>query len=144
MDWLFPIAVLSSGALFGAMTFFAGVMAPLVFAKLPRETAGEFMTAVFPIYFLVMAGVAGLSGLCAVPFDRSAGILLGLACAVLLFSRFWVLPRLDRARAAAAAGDTREAGKFARIHRASFLLHLLMMLMAALALVGVATAGRGI
>ena len=33
---------------FGGMTFFSGVMAPLVFTKLPFETAGAFSRQVFP------------------------------------------------------------------------------------------------
>lgn len=40
---------------FGGVTFLSGVMAPLVFTKLPFETAGAFIRQVFPWYYLTMA-----------------------------------------------------------------------------------------
>ena len=43
-----------TAALFGGMTFFRALFAPLVFINLPRETAAEFMRALFPKYFLTL------------------------------------------------------------------------------------------
>jgi len=38
----------------GGMTFFSTVMAPFVFTKLPLETAGPFIRAVFSWYYLAI------------------------------------------------------------------------------------------
>jgi len=44
------ITGLSLALTFGGMIFFSAVMAPLVFTKLPFETAGAFIRQVFPWY----------------------------------------------------------------------------------------------
>ena len=45
---------LSLALTFGGMTFFSAVMAPLVFTKLPFDTAGAFIRQVFPWYYATM------------------------------------------------------------------------------------------
>ena len=42
------LAGLALALTWGGMTFFSAVMAPLVFTKLPLETAGAFIREVFP------------------------------------------------------------------------------------------------
>ncbi len=44
------ITGLSLALIFGGTTFFSAAMAPLVFTKLPFETAGAFFRRVFPWY----------------------------------------------------------------------------------------------
>ena len=56
------LAGLALALTWGGMTFFSAVMAPLVFTKLPFETAGAFIREVFPWYYLAM----GLTTLLAV------------------------------------------------------------------------------
>ena len=46
------IAVFALALQLGGMIFFATVMAPLVFTKLPASEAGEFIRAVFPVYYI--------------------------------------------------------------------------------------------
>ena len=54
-------AILATAASFGGMLFFAAVVAPLVFARLPAPTAGAFIRQLFPVYYLVMAGCTALA-----------------------------------------------------------------------------------
>ena len=42
----------ATGILLGAMLFFSGVMAPLIFTKLEADVAGRFIRQVFPWYYL--------------------------------------------------------------------------------------------
>lgn len=48
------LAVMALAALFGGMLFFGAVMTPLVFSQLPPETAGPFIRAAFPRYYLFL------------------------------------------------------------------------------------------
>ncbi len=44
------LAAYPTAALLGGMLFFSFVMAPLIFMKLPRDTASHFIRQVFPIW----------------------------------------------------------------------------------------------
>ena len=61
------------GLVSGGMIFFAFFMAPLIFTKLPTNTAGKFIRDVFPLYYLVF------------------GILFGLICILLMLSKLWLM-----------------------------------------------------
>jgi hypothetical protein len=41
----------------GGMFFFAAIMTPLVFTKLPAEISGPFIRQAFPLYSKAMAGM---------------------------------------------------------------------------------------
>ena len=60
-DWLgfHVFAVVAVALILGGMVFFAAFMTPMVFAKLPRATAGAFLAQVFPVYYQARAGGAG-------------------------------------------------------------------------------------
>ncbi len=47
---LSAVALLAAALLLGGMGFFAAVLAPLVFTRLPAEVAGRFVRSVFPAY----------------------------------------------------------------------------------------------
>jgi hypothetical protein len=46
----------------GGMMFFACIMTPLVFTKLPPKISGPFIREAFPVYSLAMAALAFLAG----------------------------------------------------------------------------------
>jgi hypothetical protein len=121
-DWLtlHIAALVITAALFGGMTFFMALFAPLVFTKLPRETAADFMRALFPRYFLTL-GIVTLPPaaiLLAIASYRPEGIALAVVAAMFFAGRTLLLPALMRARE---AEQTRRAGA---LHRASVLIHL--------------------
>jgi hypothetical protein len=119
--------------LLGGMVFFAAVMAPLVFVRLPASVGDPFIRAVFPWYYLycaVSAGIAALGFLLRRQWV-AAGVLLVVVAAV-LWAWFWLIPELDALRA---AGDM--AG-FDRGHTESVWLNGAEMLAALWLLVRVA------
>lgn len=136
-DWLSPtlVAAVLAALLVGGMVFFAAVVAPLVFAKLPATTAGGFIRAVFPVYYLAMLGLSGLAGLCALaarPVD--AGVLLGVA-AGFAFARQVLMPRINALRDRQARGESEAGPRFARLHRLSVWINAVQLLAAGIIMV---------
>jgi len=123
----------------GAMGFFAFVVAPAAFSVLDREPAGRFVSAVFPRYYAV--GLAlGLVALFGVGV-RWAGagwrgldwVTMGFVLLMLvltLYAGAVVLPAAHAAREAAraAGADPAAAAGFARLHRLSSILNVIVML----------------
>ena len=112
---------------FGGMTFFSGIMAPLVFTKLPIETAGTFIRQLFPWYYLTMGvttvvalvGLAlGTSGIASLEAGLTALVLLGF-----VYARQSLMPMINRARDAELAGDSEAGARFTRLHRLSVLIN---------------------
>ena len=124
------IAGLIAAAACGAMALFSFVVAPLVFARLPAETAAAFIRQLFPVYYLVLAVVAGiatpLAGL------RIEGAALAAVAVAFLALRFLLIPALDRVR-------ERDKAAHARLHRLSVMINFIQM--AVLAVVAVRLAG---
>ena len=111
----------------GGMTFFSAVLAPLVFSKLPQETAGAFIRQVFPRYYLAM-GVTTLAALlCLLPgIGRGFGWPAALSALTLLgfvFARQVLMPAINRARDARLAGDASAGERFKRLHGVSVLIN---------------------
>ena len=123
----------------GVMGCFAFLVAPAAFAILEREAAGRLVTAVFPRYYLagVVLGALALVGCVGrgVPRARSLDWLpLGLVVLMLALTIYaWavVLPAAHAARealrASAGNGTATEAVRFARLHRLSGVLNVVVM-----------------
>jgi hypothetical protein len=119
---------LGMSLVFGGMTFFSAVMAPLVFTKLPPETAGRFIREVFPWYYqtmglatlIALAGLITQDGLAAT-WPLTVTFLVFLA---FVFDRYGLMPAINRARDAEVAGEAAAARRFERLHRASVLTQL--------------------
>ncbi len=121
------ITGLSLSLTFGGMTFFSAVMAPLVFIKLPFETAGVFIRQVFPWYYLTM-GTTTLVALLALllsPSDATSwgALLLVLVLMGFVFARQVLMPLINRARDQELAGRAGAAQRFKRRHRTSVLIN---------------------
>jgi hypothetical protein len=132
------IAGLAIAVTFGGMTFFSSVMAPLIFTKLPAETAGAFIRAVFPWYYLtlgattlvaLLALLPGIAGSTIWEAVLTAGVLVGF-----LYSRQVLMPRINEARDAELAGEQDAARRFQRLHRASVAVNAIQWLGALLVL----------
>jgi hypothetical protein len=130
MNELVSLEVLAGLALsltFGGMTFFSAVMAPLVFTKLPFDTAGAFIREVFPWYYLSMGG-SSLAALLLLLPGIGEGLawpaaLAGLALAGFLLARQWLMPTINRARDAQVQGDPAAGERFRRLHGLSVLIN---------------------
>jgi len=124
---LTDIAAMLGAAVLGAMLFFAGVVAPLVFAQFPEDEAGAFIRRLFPRYYDVLAIASALAAVLAL--GTVEGVILAAIAALFVVSRFWLMPRINAARDAGAAAVQR----FETLHRASVIINLVQM--AALVLV---------
>lgn len=119
------IAALFAAAVLGSMLFFATVVAPLVFAHFPEADAGAFIRRLFPRYYDALAVVTAAGSLFAL--GSVVGGLMSAVMVLFVFSRFWLMPRINDAR------DAGREARFALLHRASVIINMLQML----ALIGV-------
>ena len=108
---------------FGSMCFFAGVMAPLVFTRLPAETSGPFIRAVFPWYYAVLAVCTALAALLAGASDPVALGLLAATALGFAWARQVAMPRINALRDRSRAGDAASEVAFERAHRRSVWLN---------------------
>lgn len=138
---LSTLAFVTSAALLGGMLYFALGFAPLVFTRLPEETAARFIRAVFPVYYAMGAGTALLAALLLLPTGRWAALSLAAAVAAgFLLARQVLMPAVNAARDRGLAGDAAANRRFARLHGGSVALNGAQ----ALALVGLLVLlGRG-
>jgi hypothetical protein len=119
---LIDIAALLSATVLGAMLFFAGIVAPMVFTHFPEEEAGAFIRRLFPRYYDVLAIVSALAAVLAL--GTLEGVIMAAVAALFVVSRFWLMPRINAARDAGAAA----AQRFESLHRASVIINLAQML----------------
>ncbi|GJL77873.1 MAG: hypothetical protein NPINA01_08620 [Nitrospinaceae bacterium] len=110
----------------GGMVFFAAIMTPLVFTKLPPQTSGPFIRQVFPVYSMAMAG---LSLLAAVLFWKTNTVMFLLLGVFILFiwAWLWLTPRINRYRDAQLDGNKRAGATFNRLHKLSVGVNVLQM-----------------
>ena len=122
------IALYIVAATLGAMIFFAAGIAPTVFQALPADEAGIFLRRLFPRYYLALILGSGLAGLLWV---SSQPIASGV-CLLIAFSTLWIrqrlVPRINRLRDAELAGDVSAGHGFARLHRLSVGINMILLL----------------
>ncbi len=124
-----------TSAVFGGMVFFAFIYAPLVFNKLPAETAGSLIRSVFPVYYAAMAAAGAVAGLLLLP-HWTAAVMLAVS-AIFLVARFALMPRINAAR------DAGAERRFARLHRLSVIVNFIQMLAVLVVLIRLfASSGR--
>ena len=103
----------------GIMLFFSVAVAPTIFVVLPQEWASAYVRSFFPKYYLFL----GLTTAAAAALSATPTMRIGLAvCAFLFFfSRFWLTPRVNRAR------DEKQAQTFKILHFSSVALNMLQL-----------------
>ncbi len=121
------LAGLALALTWGGMTFFSAVMAPLVFTKLPFETAGAFIRQVFPWYYLSMGLTTLLAVLLLLP-GIGAGVgwpaaLSAFALVGFVVARQVLMPKINATRDANLAGDPDAGKRFKRLHGLSVLIN---------------------
>jgi hypothetical protein len=128
-------SLLLTAVLLGGMLFFSVAFAPLVFMKLPGETAGRFIRHVFPVDYSSGAAVALVAAL--VSFWSLPGLVMALVGMAFLGARFWLMPEINRQRDLGVAGDAAAMAGFERLHDASVALNALQIfgVLAAFALI---------
>lgn len=132
------IAALALALTLGGMTFFSGVIAPLVFIKLPAQTAAGFIRAIFPWYYLTM-GVTSAVALALLLAGARGETWPVLLCAFVVvgfvFSRQILMPQINRARDQRSSSDTGAGARFARLHRLSVFINAAQLIAVLVALI---------
>ncbi len=122
------VAVFALALLLGGMIFFAAVVAPLVFTRLPAEHAGRFIRAFFPVYYLYVLISSMVAAVALVP--RWEGLAMGVVAALTLVLRQWLMPLINRYSDAAQAGDTVAKRRFDRAHQLSVTVNVAQIVVA--------------
>jgi hypothetical protein len=113
---LTELAILLAGASLGIIVFQSAVLAPLVFSQLKDGSSGPFLRALFPRFFLILAGLGLATALSSYFGDFSRGAILGCAALALTSAAYALIPGTNRAR------DEGRTAAFKRLHLASVLL----------------------
>lgn len=105
----------------GIMLFFTVAVAPTIFVVLPQEWASAYVRSFFPKYYLFLGlTTAAAAALAATPFTQLA---LAVCALLFFFSRFWLTPRVNRAR------DEKQTQTFKTLHFLSVALNLLQLVL---------------
>ena len=120
---LFNITALIIIALIiGGMAFFAAIMTPLVFTKLPPKTSGPFIREVFPVYSKVMAALTMLAAL--LLWGRFESVVLVVVFALFIWAWIWLMPKINQFRDAGLGGDEGAGKTFNLLHKLSVFINL--------------------
>jgi hypothetical protein len=125
------VALFALALLLGGMSFFAAVMAPLIFTRLPAGAAGPFIRQVFPVYYVWVLGCSAAAAVALLPIGPAASALMAASAALAFWLRQTLMPTINRLSDAAQAGDAAAAPRFARMHRLSVAANVLQMVVAA-------------
>ena len=132
------LALLSLSILFGSIVFFSAGTAPVIFRQLDEASAGRFLRALFPRYYLVLlftAVIAALGFALTRPVDA---VIMAIVALGAVISRQGLMPRINAARDRMLAGDEASGRLFNRLHRASVVINLLQLAAALVVLVRLA------
>ncbi len=127
--------------LVGGMVFFGIIMAPLVFTRLDMATAGRFIRATFPRYYLYVLISSAVAALALWATDGWSAAGLSVIAVSTIWLREGLMRRINRLRDAELAGDATAGAAFARAHRLSVLINQAQLLAALAVVVRVALRG---
>ncbi len=132
---MFIASQLLAAGLFGSMVFFSFVMAPWIFTQLDEATAGRFIRAVFPWYYLVLLTLSGISALTLFSIaPLEAGVMLAIA-SLAVVSRQVLMPSINRLRDQSAKGDEVAGKRFDQLHRFSVIINMMQLVGVTLVLI---------
>jgi len=130
--------VLGAGGLFviatllGGMTLYSAGLAPLLFTQLPMKDAARLLRVAFPWFYLFIIVLSALGALLMLGIDTGASALLGIVFLSGLVARQLLMPAINRASDAGAAGKAR----FRRLHGTSVAINFVQLALVAVALYG--------
>ena len=109
----------------GGMFFFAAIMTPLVFTKLPPEISGPFIRKTFPVYSQAMVGMTLAAALSLWSYSES--VYLISVVILFLWAWLWLMPRINRYRDEQLKGNEKAEKTFNILHRLSVGVNLAQM-----------------
>ncbi len=112
------LIALGLAALVGGMLFFAAIMTPLVFTKLPPEASGPFIRATFPRYYIYVIATAAVAATGFIIRRQTIPtIALAIIIALTVWLLLWLIPQLNAWR------DAGNTAAFQRGHKLSVYLN---------------------
>jgi hypothetical protein len=127
------LLTVAAGIWIGAIVFQSAIVAPTVFLDLDESAARIFLRRLFPRFFM-------LAGLALVGFDARNGLPIAALTVVMLVleaASLWMVPAINAARDAGAAGKAR----FDRLHRLSVVFTVLILVLG-IAVIALISAGQ--
>ena len=112
------LTYLLAGVSLGIIVFQSAVVAPLVFTQLKNGASGAFLRALFPRFFLILAGLGLAMGITSQLAGFTAGAILGGLALGFALLAYALIPPTNRAR------NEGRTDSFKRLHLASVLLTL--------------------
>lgn len=117
------LAFLSIGGGIATMIFFGAIVAPTAFQTLGKETAGPFVRALFPLYYLFFVILAALATLFSLLAGAEIGaLLLALVTGGFVYGRFLLTPEMERAR------ESDDEARRKQLHNRSMIINAVQML----------------
>jgi len=104
----------------GIIVFQSVIVAPLVFSQLKDGSAGPFLRALFPRFFLALTLLAALIVVNSIVLQQTTSTLLSVAAVLAGVIAYLLIPATNRAR------DQGPSSAFKRLHLASVLLMLVI------------------
>ena len=126
-------AVFILSLIIGGMFFFAAIMTPLVFTKLPPEISGPFIRQVFPVYSQAMAGMTLVAALLLWKYPEA--IHLAIVFVLFIWAWVWLMPKINGYRDDQLRGNQKAGRAFNLLHRLSVGVNLAQMLIVGFVLV---------
>ena len=116
------IGIFFMALVLGGMFFFAAIMTPLVFTKLPPEISGPFIRQAFPVYSQAMAGMTLVAAITIWNYSLS----LNLAGVFIFFiwGWLWLMPKINYYRDEQLRGNEKASKSFNLLHRISVVINL--------------------
>ncbi|MEM6667208.1 MAG: DUF4149 domain-containing protein [Pseudomonadota bacterium] len=124
---LTALVMLLSAAAIGTMVYFGAGVAPVLFKTLDEEKAGKLIRALFPVYYMVLAGLTGLAGALAMGVDPTSGFIMLMVAFTLVFARQVMMPRINDLRDKAKTGSVMAQQAFDRAHSWSVRLNMIQL-----------------
>lgn len=119
-------ALFTLALIIGGMVFFAAVMTPLVFTKLPPEISGPFIREVFPVFSKVMAGLSIISA--ALIWKHSSVYALLAVFFLFIWTWKWLMPKINQFRDEELGGNKKAGKAFNMLHKLSVYINLAQMI----------------
>jgi hypothetical protein len=139
-NYLDVVGLMVVATLFGSMTFFSFVVAPVAFIKLDEAAAGKFIRSIFPWYYLILLVLALIGFALLVHEHPFEGTIMGFIAFGAIVSRQILMPRINRYRDRAKEGDKKAEKSFSRLHRLSVWINTLQIIGALFVLVTITMA----
>ena len=115
--------------LIGSMCFFAATVAPTIFRVLPAASAGLFLRAFFPVYYLWGLTIAAIALLVSVTVDWYAAAACLVVALLFGYARQRLMPRINQARDDEMDAKLGADKRFQALHLTSVVINAVQVLL---------------